>query len=151
MDVHEQCLREIRDRIVGLKLSIPASEIQVRRGYMQQNGDRTITPFTGISIYPEQEREAPGTIGKEDIGYGCGVAIILPADHAFTENVGKALECRAKIRRKFVHQKLLTVKLGDGYYLTTHVSHLPINIPREAHRYEASSLLIRCWMREPRG
>ncbi len=151
MDIHEQCLDEIVAAIRGLKLPIPADEIQKRRGAYQVNGDQTITPYKGISVYPAEENEAPGTHAKEDIGYACGVAIILPADHAFTAAVGKVLECRSKIRRRFIHQRLFKPSLTGGYYLTTKVSHLPINLPREAHRYEASSLLIRCWMREPRG
>ncbi len=151
MDVHEQMLDEIVAGIRGLKLPIPDDEIQKRRGPYQVNGDKTITPYRGISVYPTQEQEAPGTHGKEDIGYAVGVAIILPADHSFTANVGKVLECRSRIRRRFIHQRLTKPALSGGYYLTTKVAHLPINLPREAHKYEASSLLIRCWMREPRG
>lgn len=151
MDVHEQCLDEIVSGIRGLKLPVPADEIQKRRGALQQNGDKTFTPFKGISVYPIQENQAPGTFSREDIGYGCGVMIYFGADHSYSANVGKLLECRAKIRRKFIHQRLTTPTLSGGYYLQTKVSHLPINTPREAHRYEASSLLIRCWMREPRG
>jgi hypothetical protein len=61
------------------------------------------------------------------------------------------LEARAKIRRKFIHQRMTTVSLSGGMFLTTKVGHLQINQPRGPHSYEASSLLIRCWMREPRG
>lgn len=151
LDVHEQCLAEIRERIAGLKLDVPADTIVVRRHYQQRTGDKQSLPYVGITIYPEQEREGVGTHGREDIGYGCGVAIILATDHASTRAIGRATTMRALIRREFVHQKMEKVRLGDGCYLTTKVSHLPINIPHEAHRYEASSLLIRCWMREPRG
>jgi hypothetical protein len=40
--------------------------------------------------------------------------------------------------------------LTDATYLQTKVADLDVNIPKEAHRYEVSGLLVRCWVREPR-
>lgn len=150
-DVHEQCLQELVRQTRGLKLPIADAEIAARRLPWTTNGDRSVTIHRGITFYPLEEAESAGTNEREDIGYPCGCAIILAADAGTADNLGKVLECRAKIRRKFIHQRLDKVTLSGGLYLTTKVSHLQINLPREAHRYEASSLLIRCWMREPRG
>ena len=153
-DVHEQCLDELVAITKGLKLSVPADQIRKRRleHKVESNGQTTIHTWEpGITFFPMQEVEAPGTHGREDIGYGCGCIIVLAADHGPSANIGRAIEFRAKIRRKVISQKLTTVQISGGYYLTTKVSHLPINQPRGPHSYEASSLLIRCWVRESRG
>jgi hypothetical protein len=153
MDVHQKCLNELVEKTRGLKLGFADTEIRARRlEYKKESDGRvTITPMErGITFFPVQEAESAGTNLREDIGYGCGCVIVLPADHGSAENLGKVLEARAKIRRKFIHQRM-DATLSGGMYLTTKVQHLPINQPREDHQYEASSLLIRCWMREPRG
>ncbi len=151
MDVHEQCLNQLVTVTKGLELPFPSDTICARRmWYLKKDGGH-LTPYLGITFWPQQEQEAAGTTGREDIGYGCGCAIILGADPALKDNLGKVLEARAKIRRRFIHQRLDNVELQGGYVLTTKVGHLQINEPLETHRYEASFLLIRCWMREPRG
>ena len=153
-DVHEQCLDEIVAGIKGLKLWTPAEEVRKRRLEYKLTTDGRVMLREwerGITVFPIQEMEAAGTHNKHDIGYGCGCVIALPADHGQADNIGRMLEARAKIRRRFIHQKLTTIQLTGGYYLTTKVQNLPINQPRESHRFEASSLLIRCWMREPWG
>jgi len=153
-DVHEQCLDELVKITQGLQLAdVKADEIRKRRLEYKVESDGRIRINTwerGITFFPMQELEAPGTHGRDDIGYGCGCVIAFGTDHGPGANVGRASECRARIRRKVINQKL-NIELSGGYYLTTKVAHLPINQPRESHRYEASSLLIRCWMREPRG
>lgn len=154
MDVHEQCLKEIAAGIKGLKTCFRADEIRVQRLDHKVESDGSVTIQTydrGITVFPLQEQESAGTNLREDIGYGCGVLISAGNDHSLKDNVGKVLEARALIRRRFVHQRLTTVSLSGGMYLTTKVAHLPINQPRGPHTFEASSLVIRCWMREPRG
>jgi hypothetical protein len=151
LDVHEQSLLELVRISRGLQLPITGDEIQARRLPWDIKGDRTSVIHRGITFFPQQEIESAGTNVREDIGYPCGCAIILPTDHGTRENLGKVLACRAKIRRRFIHQRLENVLLDGGVYLTTKVSHLQINQPREAHAFEVSLLLIRCWMREPRG
>ena len=151
MGVFDTCLSELAKQTKAIEaLGIPADEIVVRRLPWSDNGTQTVV-HRGITFYPLEEQEAPGTNVREDIGYPCGCAIILPADHGTAAHVAKVLDCREKIRRRFIHQRLSGVTLTGGTYLTTKVQHLQINLPREAHRYEVSSLLIRCWMREPRG
>jgi len=153
MDVHEQFLNELVEKTQGLTLGFPASEIRTRRLEHKVESDGRVTIQTweqGITFFPMQEAESAGTNLREDIGYGCGCVIVLPADHGSAENLGKVLEARSKIRRKFIHQRM-KANLSGGMYLTTKVQHLPINQPRDGHQYEASSLLIRSWIREPRG
>lgn len=153
MDVYQQCLNELVTKTRGLKLGFPDAEVRARRleHKVESDGRVTIQVWErGITFFPMQEAESAGTNLREDIGYGCGCVIVLPADHGSADNLGKVLEARAKIRRKFIHQRM-DVTLSGGMYLTTKVQHLPINQPRDAHQYEASSLLIRCWIREPRG
>lgn len=151
MGVFEQCLNELVKVTRGLKLPIAGDMIQARRMPWHTAGDGTVVIHQGITFFPQEEQESAGTNVREDIGYPCGCAIILPADHGTRDNLGKVLECRERIRRKFIHQRLDNVVLDGGHYLTTKVAHLQINQPREAHNYEVSLLLIRCWMREPRG
>lgn len=150
-DIHEQCLNELVRVTKGLQLPLPADTILARRLWYIRGDKGSLTPYNGITFWPLPESEAPGTFGKDDIGYGCGCAIVLPSDHALVANKGKALYCRARIRRRFIHQRLANVSLDGAYYLTTKVEHLQINQPLETHRFEASFLTIRCWMREPRG
>jgi hypothetical protein len=153
-DVLEQCLDELVAGTKGLKLSIVAEEIRKQRLEYQltSDGHLSIKQWQrGIIFFPMPEAEAPGTHGRDDIGYGIGLAIALPVDSGQATNTGRASEIRAKIRRRFVHQRLTTVTLSGGYYLTTGFSHLQIHLPREAHRFEVSAALIRCWMRESRG
>jgi len=153
MDVHEKFLDELVEKTKGLALGFPESEIRNRRLEHKVESDGRVTIQTweqGVTFFPMQEAESAGTNLREDIGYGCGCVIVLPADHGSADNLGKVLEARSKIRRKFIHQRMDAL-LSGGMYLTTKVQHLPINQPRDGHQYEASSLLIRCWIREPRG
>src|SRR5688572_20631144 len=112
MDVHEQCLEELCRVTQGLKLPIAADEQKVRRlAYVMTRGtDGRMTVVVeqipkGITWFPITETESAGTNEREDIGYGCGCAIALPADTSQFANVGKVLECRARIRRRFIHQR----------------------------------------------
>lgn len=154
-DIHEQCLDALVRATKGLKLpSVPAEEIRKRRLEYRLTTDGRVSLREwerGVTFFPIQEMEAAGTIGRNDIGYGCGCVIVLPADHGQSALVGRAPEIRAKIRRKFIDQKLTIPGMNGLFYQTTKVAHLPLNQPRDAHRFEVSSLLIRCWVREPRG
>lgn len=141
------------NKIRGLKLGIPADEIRTQRIDHEVRSDGKVVIHKwprGVTLFPVQELEAPGTHGREDIGYGYGCLIVRPTDCSQTAKVGTVIEMRAKIRRKVIHQRL-DITYADGYYLTTKVDHLQINRPQEAHNVEASALLIRCWVRESRG
>lgn len=152
MDIHEQCLDELVATTKGLQLGLP---VRAQRLQYKVESDGTMTiqrAEKGVTFFPLQEQESSNeTISRNDIGYGCGCLIVLGSEHGPSANLGRALEIRAKIRRKFIDQKLFKVSIVGGCYLTTKVAHLPINQPREGHHWEASSLLIRCWVREPRG
>jgi hypothetical protein len=83
------------------------------------------------------------------VGYGVGIALIADADHSTAANRDRIPLARELIRRKLVEDRL-TIQLTDATYLQTKVADLDVNIPKEAHRYEVSGLLVRCWVREPR-
>lgn len=148
-DVHEKCLDELLRLTKGLRLPFPADEICKRRMWFVRDDKGHLTPYPGVTFWPLQEAEAPGTMSREDIGYGCGCAVVIPSDHALKSVVGKSPYCRARIRRKVIHQRLDVTQTGMTY-LTTKVAHLQINQPLLA-RFEASLLRIVCWMRETRG
>lgn len=154
-DVLEQCLNELVATTKGLpQLGLPADEVRKRRLEYKLTTDGRVSLKEwerGITFFPIPEAEAPGTTGRDDIGYGIGCVIVLPPDSGQSANIGRASEIRAKIRRRFIHQRLTTVTVSGGYYLTTKFSHSAIHLPREAHRFETSTLLIRCWVRESRG
>jgi hypothetical protein len=153
-DVLEQCLNELVIGTKGLKLGLPPEEVRKRRLEYKITSDGRVVIKEwerGVTFFPIPEAEAAGTTGRDDIGYGIGCVIVLGSDSGQSANVGLASEIRAKIRRRFIHQRLTTVTVSGGYYLTTTFSHQQINLPREAHRFEASSQLIRCWVRESRG
>lgn len=154
-DICEQCLDELVSKTKGLQLpGIRAEEVRKRRleYKVSTNGKISIKEWEkGITFFPIAEAEAAGTTGRDDIGYGIGCVIVLSPDSGQSANTGRASEIRAKIRREFIHQRLTTVTLSGGYYLTTKFQHGQIHLPREAHRFEASTVLIRCWVRESRS
>lgn len=155
MDIGEKCLNELVTVTKGLTLPlIRAEEVRGRRLEYKITTDGRVSLREwekGVTFFPMPETEAAGTHGREDIGYGIGLVVALSPDSGQSANVGAATEIRALIRRRFIHQRLTTVTVSGGYYLTTKFHHLQINLPREAHRFEASSCLIRCWVRESRS
>jgi len=151
-EVHKQAMAVICTRIKALSLpGFSREQIVVRRWPWDTKADGTVNYHHGITIHPEREIEAPGTNERDDIGYGIGVTMIVPADHASTANVDKVPMARREIRAEFHHQKLTGVSLNDSIHLNCTVEHNAINTPRDGHRYEISSQIIRFWMREARG
>jgi hypothetical protein len=143
-EVHSSFMNAVLERIKGLEL--PGHPRPVIRRWPWS--DTHI--HSGITIHPTPESEAPGTNEREDIGYGVGVTMILPTDHGMTENVERIPIWRAKIRRAFINQRL-RVKFDGASEHVCKVEHGNFPLPREAHKYEVSSLIIRCWMRESRN
>lgn len=149
--VHQNCLELIAETIKGLALDrLAPEEVVVCRKPWKDEGNGNVVIDRGIRIHKAPEAEAAGTNERDDIGYGCFVTMIVPTDESQAENTDLVGAWRATIRREFLHARL-DVSLDDGQYVTTKVSHGEIDVPKEAHRYEVSTLLIRCWMREPRS
>jgi len=146
--VHYQCLLAIRNGIIDLSLDgFQPNEIQVRSSPWSSE-----SIYRGITVHDLEEDEAAGTNQREDIGYACAATIIIGNDHAVGEGIDTLAEMRARIRRRFVHQAIASVSLVGGIYLTTTVGKSPMRLPKQwDDTYLLSSLVIRCWMREPRG
>ncbi len=149
--VQEQCLRKVAEIIRGLALNrTNPDQVQVCRLPWNVSGDGNVIINPGIFVHPVPEREAPGTNQREDIGYGCAVTMIVPTSHSSLESVGIVSEWRETIRREFVNSRLQDITLDGGHFCIAKVEHNNLIVPREGHRYEVSSMVIRCWVREPR-
>jgi len=101
----------------------------------------------GAIVCPVTETEGDhGTNQKSDIGYGFQVTLLKVSNSA----LGKAaqqtlLPWREAIRQHFHHQSPLT---GHGCYRCT-VEHAPVVLPDAwKHQFDASALIVRCWVLE---
>lgn len=148
--VQKQCEDAVIAAIKTLNLTgVQEAEIVARRRPWRVLGDGSVEMFRGITVHPIEETEAPGTNEREDIGYGVGVTMVVPSDLKLTEGRDKVYAWREAIRRKLYHD-VLSITFAGGLYLQTKISHNQLVMPKEADRYEFSSLLVRCWMREGR-
>lgn len=150
-DFHTDCLNEVKRQICTLKLTgLTPKEIAIVRQPWNKKGDGTLVIHRGISIHPEREVEIAGTNKSEDIGYGVGVTMIMPANHALSE-LGNVTEWRRLIRRKFISQRLSNLRVQSGHVCPCTVEHAEFPRDFDDHKYEISSLLIRVWVRETRS
>lgn len=149
-DFHSDALTAIKTVIAGLSLTnLQTGELTVRRQWARKQGDGTWLPHRGITLHPEDERQDPGTNRSEDVGYGCGVTMMLPADHS-SEALGIVTEWRRLIRRAFINQRLSVTAPTNGHVCISTVEHGDFAKDFDKHKYELSSLLIRVWTRETR-
>lgn len=144
--VHKQCLDAIvtATRALALVPTLESAEIQARR--RPKRGERL---YTGITFFMLPEQEAPGTNQREDIGYAIGGYIAVGVDSSLHDNIDAIPSWREAIRREFIHQRLSDVSFTGGHYLTTTFEPGNFNMPVD-ERFEVSTFVIRCWMREPR-
>lgn len=145
--VHKQCLDAIVTATQALTLTpaLEAGEIVARRRPNPKNGNL----YHGITFFMLQEQEAPGTNRREDIGYAIGGYLAVPVDNSQADGLDTIPSWREAIRREFIHQRLSGVSFADGHYLTTTFEPGSFLVPAD-ERYEVSTFVIRCWMREPR-
>lgn len=148
--VQKQLEDKLLQLIRGMQLDWPRSEeIRARRLPWDVKGDGTVVVHRGLTLYPLRRQYAAGTNEREDVGYGVGIALIVPADSSSGDNRDRVPAVQEAIRRKIVEDRF-SPTLEGGTYIQTKVAETDVNIPKEAHRYEASGLAVRCWMREPR-
>ena len=145
---------QVEDQLVsiirGMQLAWPpSSEIQARRLPWDTTGDGTVLVHRGITAYSLPTAEAAGTNQREDMGYAIGLAFIAAADHSTSTNRNRVHAAKEAVRRKIIHDRL-TIVLDGGHYLQTKVANGEVNVPKEAHRYEVSGLVVRGWVRESR-
>jgi hypothetical protein len=149
----EQCKAIIKKAMAGLKLpSLSSGEIVARRRPFERQSDRTVLMWRGITLFDVEERQAPGTCAREDIGYGIGLFMAVPSDAAMYDNVALIPTWRQTIRPFFDRKRVnrLAELSGEGIVLTTTVEAGTLNVPQKGHRYETSQMVIRCWLRESR-
>lgn len=145
MDIHLQCCEEVARTIRLLKL-MPDDQVIVRRRPYTKADD----VFRGIVCAPVEEREAPGTNIREDIGYGVLVVDAIGSDASLRENAGTAAERRTAIRRRLIHTRL-NITAEGCHYSQTKIEPGELNeIPRGIERHELSFFVARCWVRESR-
>ncbi len=146
-----QCLEAVAEIIRGLALpGLNHDSIRVARLPWIVGGDGNVIINPGIVVHPVRERTAPGTNVREDIGYGCAITMIRPASHSSMEDVDIVNQWREAIRQRLVEARLDDIVVDDGHYCITKIEHNELNVPREGHRYEISSIVARCWVREAR-
>lgn len=150
--IQVQAENKVIDILKSMELAWPpASMIAARRLPWDVKGDGTVVIHPGITVHPLKPVFAAGTNEREDVGYGVGITIIAPTDHSSAEMRDRVPACREAIRRKLVEDRLSTLPLVSGAtYIQTKIGDSEVNLPREAHRYEVSGLVARCWVREPR-
>jgi hypothetical protein len=153
---HKQCLREIAAQIRCLGLEwllekkLDAKEVRVRRQPFKVEGNQVINVTRGIVVHPEREDQNAGTNRSEDVGYGCGVTMFIPADHS-SDDLGPVTEWREIISRKFRNIRLTNVRVNVGHVCICTVEPADFAKDFKNHEYEISSLLIRVWARETRS
>jgi hypothetical protein len=142
--VQTQCADALATAIAALSLTgISSGEIVVRR-----KPTRADQFYRGITLFPLEENEAPGTNQREDIGYAIGVLLCRESEFGNADNMDVFPTWRESIRRNVIHKRI-TVTLSGGHYLTTTWEPGRFNVPKQ-DRFETSQFTIRCWMREPR-
>lgn len=145
-DIEDRLLEIVR----SMELDWPRQdEMQARRLPWDALGDGTAVWHRGLTLFPLPPQYAPGTNLREDIGYGIGLAFIMPADHSTAESRKRVTGAREAVRRKIVHDRL-NIALSGADFCQIKVFEPEVAVPKDAHRYEYSLLGVRAWVRESR-
>lgn len=137
--------------IAGLGLTWPPGEqIRAARLPWHQHGDGTLVVHQGVTVYPMPSVYGPGSNRRDNVGYGVGIAIIAPAEHATSVSRNRVPDAKEKIRRKLEADRLTGIGPTTSDHHDTQVHDMEIHVPKEAHRFEASGLALRCWVLEVR-
>lgn len=135
----------VKTEIAGLELD-GLQAVNIRQQQVPLNpADAELTQ--GIFLVPVTEKEGPnGTNKSNDIGYGFGVTMLKASNSALDKTAQAVLmPWREAIRKHFHHQSPL---LASGCYACT-VEHAPAVLPDAwVNQYDASALIIRCWVLE---
>lgn len=113
-------MESIRDAIKDLSLTgLDDSRVKVRR--QPHDGEHL---YPGITIHPLPEIYHIGTNERENVGYGCGVTMVVNNDNDEDYKLDRLLLWRETIRRKFVEDVTLTdvstcctIKVEHGHVL----------------------------------
>lgn len=145
----KQALDAVATAIQTLSLTnLPSDEVRVRRWPWKET-DRGTIAHRGITVHPLTEAEYPGTNERDDVGYGIGITMIVGSDHAAYEQIDGIPAWREAIRRN-LHRTRLGLSISGCNELDFMVSHGQLNVPKDLHKYEISTLVGRYAMRESR-
>lgn len=131
--------------IDGLDLSGLSSSTMRQQQVPNNPEDNELT--AGAFICPTTEKEGVnGTNKSNDIGYGFLITMVKASNHALNKTAQQTLmPWREGIRKHFHNQTPLT---AQGCYNCT-VEHAPAVLPEAwTEQYDASALIVRCWVLE---
>lgn len=143
MSVHYECLKAVRDEIVGLHLpGILPSEIAIRK---KPHSKDYVHP--GITLYPEAPLEGAGTNERDDIGYPVRLLLVKSSGGDNFRYIEPQLLWVQKIRRHFNHKRLAGVPCV--FTVTARVDEEFDTREFQGGR-DVTAMLITCWARESR-
>lgn len=147
-DVHGQVMVALRDDARRALATLwDHSEIQVRSGPVV-NG----TVFKGITIFDAGEVYDDGVIGFEDVGYRCGVAVIVqPTTDASIDSNRRLNRSIETLRRRWKNRRL-PIEQFDYEAVRQHVlrlDHTPLSLPKnQRDKFVGQQLIVTSWTRE---
>ena len=149
--IQKECEDSIVTTIQALGLTgITSAEIVARRSpWCETVSGQQGYIHRGITIYPVPELERHGTNEREEIGFGVGIAMIVPGDHAGTTNRDLIPTWRSTIRRKIIRDTITITESGANFCDLTW-EHGRLSLPREFFNWELSDMVARCWVRQTR-
>ncbi len=142
-----QCLEAVRDEIQALNLSgLPDNRVRVRR--LPHDGEHY---FPGVTVHPVPEKYEKGTNQREDIGYGCGVTIVVNNENDQDYLLDRLLYWRETIRRHFVEKPGLTaITLSSSCRVKVEHEHVIDWTTLYDKNHDVSTLVVRVIVRETR-
>ena len=145
--VFKQCLDRVVTDILGLSLTGVTSYGVVVRWLPWDDYEF----HRGITVHPAKEavQNAPGTCGRDDVGYGCQVTMVEANQSDLTKNLNLHLQWQESIRKAFINQRLTGIT--SVYTCSVQTKDVPIPAAFTKKNYLAHALVVRCWSRETRG
>ena len=132
-------------RQLGLP-GLDSTDIKVRR--LPTDGE---VYHKGISVHPVTEIYDDGTNMREDIGYGCGITMVVNNNNNQLYLLDRLLRWREMIRRHFVEKTVLQVMTTLCQIKVEHGPVLDIGELIKRNNYDVSTMVIRVWSRETRS
>jgi len=150
--VHKQCLDSVRQQIDALSFTeIASTDIIVRKSPWNDN-----FVHRGITISWEDPREASGDArpsnSRDVLGYPCVVTDVTGNADGSTDQMNAIATRRQKIFRSFNNHRLTSLVSSPGVNnIPCTVSYGSPTIPKQyADKYDASQMIVWCWMVEQR-
>ncbi|RCS43938.1 hypothetical protein DTL42_18300 [Bremerella cremea] len=142
---YETLWQALKQQIVGLDLPGLTDETIRLQSFPANFSDHRL--LSGAFLCPADEQEGDaGTNQSSDIGYGFSFTMLQKANSQLGQSqLSSLLAWREAVRRHFHHQSPLA---SSGCYRCTVESTEAIVPGAWAKQYDASTLIIRCWVLE---